>query len=199
MQHSSTICNREAQICGIACFSVEQIIMIATLPLCGCGCGGPNRRGGRDGGRGCGGQGGPLPCRTRNSMLVSILKNSTIAASISPLTCTPAPLAALPPPPPAVARPQYAIAVVQVQGCGNPCGANPSSRRTTASHGTGKKEKPGDGMTEEGEGAWQTTLSPSIALPLREGEGPYSTTTTSFAIRDRCVPRLAGIHPRHRS
>ena len=74
-----------------------------------------------------------------------------------------------PPPPPAVTKPQYTTGVVQVQDCGNPCRANPSSRQTTASRGPGKKEKHGGGMTEER--AWQTAVSPSAVLPLREGKG----------------------------
>ena len=89
--------------------------------------------------------------------------------SVSPLPCTPVPSAAVPPPPPAVAGPQYATAVVQVQDCGNPCGENPSLRRTPASCGPGKKEKRRDGMTEEG--ARQTAVSLSAVLPLREGKG----------------------------
>jgi hypothetical protein len=142
--------------------------MPVTLPRRGRGGGGPGRRGGRDGGRGRGGQGGPLPCRERNPMLASNSRNSTPATSISPLPRTPAPSAAVPPPPPAVAGTQYATAVVQVQDYGNPRGANPSSRRTAASRGLGKEEKRGDGMTEEG--ARQTAVSPSAALPPREGK-----------------------------
>ena len=89
--------------------------------------------------------------------------------SISPLPRTPAPLAAVPPLPPAVAGPQYITVVVQAQDCGNPRGANPSSRRTVASRGPGKKEKCGNGMTEEG--TRQTAVSPSTALPPQEGKG----------------------------
>ncbi len=74
--------------------------MPVTLPRRGRGGGGPGHRGGRDGGRGRGGQGGPLPCRKRNPMLASNSRNSTLATSISPLPCTPAPAAAVPPPPP---------------------------------------------------------------------------------------------------
>ena len=69
--------------------------MPVTLPRLGRGGGGPGRRGGRDGGRGRGGQGGPLPCRERNPMLASNSRNSTLATSISPLPCTPAPSAAV--------------------------------------------------------------------------------------------------------
>ena len=101
--------------------------MPVTLPRRGCGGGGPGRRGGRDGRRGCDGQSGPLPCRELNPMLASNLRNSTLATSISPLPCTPAPSATVPPPPPAVTGPQYATAIVHVQDCGNPRGANPSS------------------------------------------------------------------------
>ena len=86
--------------------------MPVTLPRCSRGGGGPGRRSGRDGGRGRGGRGGPLPCRERNPMLVSNSRNSTLAASISPLPCTPAPSVAVPPPPPpAVAGPQYTTSV----------------------------------------------------------------------------------------
>ncbi len=42
-------------------------------------------RGGRDGGRGRGGQGGSLPCRERNPVLASNSRISTLATSISPL------------------------------------------------------------------------------------------------------------------
>ena len=83
--------------------------MPVTLP---CGGGGPGRHGGRDGGRGRGGQG---PCRERNPMLASNSRNSTLTTSIFPLPRTLAPLAAVPPPPPAVAGPQCATAIVQVQ------------------------------------------------------------------------------------
>jgi hypothetical protein len=85
--------------------------MPVTLPRCSRGGGGPSRRGGRDGGRGRGGRGGPLPCRERNPMLVSNSRNSTLAASISPLPRTPAPSAAVHPPRPAVAGPQYTTSV----------------------------------------------------------------------------------------
>lgn len=44
-------------------------------------------------------------------MLVSNSRNSTLAASISPLPRTPAPSVAVPPPPPAVAGPQYTTSV----------------------------------------------------------------------------------------
>ena len=71
--------------------------MPVTLPRRGCGGGGPGRRGGRDGGRGHGGQGGPLPCHERNPMLASNSRISTLATSISPLPCTPAPSATVPP------------------------------------------------------------------------------------------------------
>jgi hypothetical protein len=107
--------------------------MPVILPRRGRGGGGPGRRGGRDGGRGRGGRGGPLPCHERNPMLASNSRNSTLATSISPLPRTPALSAAVPPPPPAVAGPQYATAVVQVQDCGNPRVANPSSSGTAAS------------------------------------------------------------------
>ena len=66
-------------------FGVKKITMPVTLPCCSRGGGGPSRRGGRDGGRGRGGRGGPLPCRERNPMLVSNSRNFTLAASISPL------------------------------------------------------------------------------------------------------------------
>jgi hypothetical protein len=72
--------------------------MPITLPHCGRGSGSPGRCGGRDGGRGSGGRGGPLPCRKRNPMLASNLRNSTLATSIPPLPCTQAPLAAVSPP-----------------------------------------------------------------------------------------------------
>ena len=72
--------------------------MPITLPRHGCGGGGPVRRGGRDGGRGHGGRGGPLPCHERNPMLASNQRNSTLTMSISPLPRTPAPSAAVPPP-----------------------------------------------------------------------------------------------------
>jgi hypothetical protein len=161
----------KAQICGIASpgFSVEQIIMPVTLPHCDRGGGGPGCHGGRDGRCDQVGRGGPLPCRKCNPMLASILRNSTLTTSISALPCTPAPSAAVPSPPPAVAGPQYTTAIVQVQNCGNPRGAYPSSRQTTASHGPGKKEKRGDETTEEG--GRQTTVSPSAALLSWEGKG----------------------------
>ncbi len=89
--------------------------MPVTLRRHGPDGGGPGHRGGCDGGRGRGGQGGPLPCRERNPMLASNSRSSALATSISPLPRTPAPSAAVPPPPPAVAGPQYATAVVQVQ------------------------------------------------------------------------------------
>ncbi len=149
--------------------AVEQITMPVTLPCRGRGGGGPGRRGGRAGGCGPGGRGGPLPCRERNPMLASNLRNSTLVTSVSPLPCTPAPSTAVPPPPPAVAGPQYATVVVQVQDCGNPRGANPSSRWTATSCCLGKKEKHGNGMTEEG--ARQTMVSLSAALPPQEGKG----------------------------
>ncbi len=107
--------------------------MPVTLPRRGRGGGSPGRCGGRDGRRGRGGRGGPLPCRECNPMLTSNSRNSTLATSISPLPRTPALSAAVSPPPPAVAGPQYATAVVQVQDCGNPRGADPSSSGTAAS------------------------------------------------------------------
>jgi hypothetical protein len=64
-----------------------------------------------DEGCGRGGWGGPLPCRERNPMLASNLRNSTLVTSISPLPCTPASLVDVPPPPPAVAGPRYTTAV----------------------------------------------------------------------------------------
>ena len=72
--------------------------MHITLPRRGRGGGGPGRHGGRDGRRGRGGRGGPLPSCERNPMLLSNSRNSTLATSISPLPCTPAPSAAVPPP-----------------------------------------------------------------------------------------------------
>jgi hypothetical protein len=133
------------------------------------GHGGLGRRGGPDGGHGPGGRGGSLPCRERNPMPASNSRHFTLTTSIFPLPCTLAPLATVPPPPPAVAGAQYATAVVQVQDCGNSRGAIPLSRQTAASRGLGKKEKRGDGTTEEG--ARQTAVSPSAVLLPRERKG----------------------------
>ena len=158
---------------------------------CGRGGGGPGRRGRPDGGCGRGGRVGPLPCRKRNPMLTSSLRNSALVTSISPLPCTLAPLAAVPPPPPAVAGPQYTTAIVQVQDCGNPRRANPLLRRTTESRGPGKKEKCGDGTTEEG--ALQTAVSLSAALPPREGGGLTIPLPHSLPFGIPMSPSLLGL------
>ncbi len=81
--------------------------MPVSLPHCGCGAL-AGHRGGRDGGQGRGGQGNPLPSRKHNAMLMSNLRNTTLAASISPLPHTPAlRQAAAVPPPVAVDGPWY--------------------------------------------------------------------------------------------
>ena len=151
------------------CFGVEQITMPVTLPRCSHSGGGPIRRGGRDGRRGRGGWGGPLPCHKRNPMLASNLRNSTLTTSISPLPCTPAPSAAVPP---SSCCCQAPVCYCRCGGAGlwQPLRGQPL---VEADHGESwpqeEGEAWGDGRTEEG--AQQTTVSLSAALLPREGKG----------------------------
>ncbi len=104
------------------------------------GHGGPaGRGGGRDGGKGRGGRGNPLPSCKRDATFVSNSRNTTLSASIYPLPCTPAlGQAAAVPPPLAVNGPRYTNAIAALAHGSAPdpfSGPAPSSVRSTNAQG----------------------------------------------------------------
>ena len=168
--------------------------MPVTLPRRGRGGGGPGRRGGRDGGRGRGGRGGPLlaasviPCsRPIQGIPPSRrLFPPSLALRLRQPLCPPLLLLS---PGPSILLPLCRCRIVAIL-------AGPTTRRGGPRRVVAREDGEAREWDNGGDGPADCGL-PVHCASAAGGEGPYSPTAASFAIRDRRVPRLAGIYPRH--